>query len=107
MTMIEKIKQSNRLEPLAAQLCGGLKPSGHSKRYLIGWCPFCQPEGKKPGKHARFWVDTEMQICNCFKPTCKADKPMDVINLYARWRHLDNDSAIADLYLETLIGGKA
>jgi hypothetical protein len=103
MRTIQKIKDTFKIEPIAARYCGGLKPSGHSKRYLVGYCPDCQPVGKR-ARPPRFWVDTKLQICNCFKPSCKSPKPMDVINLYARLNGLDNDTAIADLWAERAIG---
>lgn len=103
--MIDKIRQYHRIEILAARACGGLQPSRSSTsgsgRYFVGWCPFCQPNG--PGKfkeQRKLWVDVNLQICNCFKARCRADKPMDVINLYARLHNLDNDAAIAALWLE-------
>lgn len=95
MTKIEQIKQYHNLPAYAARLCGGLKKSGHSRRYLVGYCPFCQPNPVK-GKRPRFWVDTELQLSGCFK--CRMT-PMDIINLYAAINHLDNLTAVADLYL--------
>lgn len=96
MRTIEKIKTYYTIAPLAAQHCGGLKPSGHSKRYLVGYCPDCQPIGKRE-RPPRFWVDTELQICNCFKPSCASPKPLDVINLYAKMNGIDNDAAVTEL----------
>ena len=103
MTTIEKIKAYYKIQRIAAQFCGGLGPSGHSRRYLIGWCPQCQQKRKKH-ERPRFWVDTELQLCNCFKPGCMGGKPMDVINLYAKLHGLDNDGAIANMWAERTLG---
>jgi len=96
-TKIEKIKKHHTLAPMVARACGGLRPSGHSKRYLVGYCPRCQVPGKR-AKPRRFWVDTEKQLCNCFKPGCGQDRAMDVINFWAWLQNTDNDGAIAELH---------
>lgn len=99
--MIDKIRQYHRIEILAAKACRGLRQSSTDGRYFVGWCPFCQPDGPT-SKHEqrKLWVDKRLQICNCFRARCKADRPMDVINFYGRLNNLDNDGAIAKLWLD-------
>jgi len=82
MTPIEKIKQSVDICKIVAQYCGGLRPSGYSKRYLMGYCPFCQADGEGRKKRPKLWVDPEKQLCNCFK--CGDRLPMDVVTFVAR-----------------------
>lgn len=93
--MIQKIKEFHRLEPFAAKACGGLIPS-NKKPWLVGYCPKCQTDRQKQRK---FWVDTDLQICNCFK--CgNPSKPMDIINLYCWLHDVDTLLAITELTIK-------
>lgn len=54
-------------------------------------CPF--HEDKNPS----FWLNDTEGICNCFKPDCASDKPMDIINLYMRLHRCSMKQAIREL----------
>lgn len=64
---------------------------GSGGRYYLGKCPF------HPDRHPSFWVDTKLGLANCFRRDCGAEKPMDVVNLYARYHKITNTQAIYDL----------
>lgn len=61
----------------------------HGGRYKLVCCPF------HDDKNPSFWVDVDMQICGCYAGC--TDKPLDVINLYARLYSLSNVEAIKAL----------
>ena len=96
MDTITKIKQNISFPAYVARHTKGLKPSDRTGRYYLGYCPFCQPD-KSTYARRKFWVDTELNICNCFSPKCKSAKPMDIINFYARLNHTSDKEAIAAL----------
>lgn len=55
-------------------------------RWLRCQCPLHDDDSPS------FWIDTQQQICGCFAGC--TDKPLDVINLYARLYGLSNREAI-------------
>lgn len=78
--LVAKIKNSYSVESFFP---GAQKSGPH---HLLTLCPLHDDH------HPSFWVDTSKQICGCFAG-CN-DKPMDVINLYARIHGLNNQDAI-------------
>ena len=98
MDKIGKIKAGINFAAYIARYTNGLKPSGGGGRYYVGRCPFHQA-GKKYYR-PKFWVDTEKGICNCFNPRCRSERPMDIINFYARINNTSNKQAIAELLRE-------
>lgn len=99
MSKVNAIKQKTNFAQILARDCGGLKNSGNG--YFVGYCPFCQPT-KLRGKRA-FWFDSKRNLANCFKPSCKNHKPMDLINYVARKNGLTNSEAIALLASDSAI----
>ena len=93
-TLILQIRERLPLAPFVAQYSGGVKQSGRGW-FVAVTCPFCTG-------HKKLWIDGRpgRQVCNCFKPTCAAFRPMDVINFYARLKGLDNRRAIEELARE-------
>lgn len=92
---IVNLKKEINICTVVAPHTGGLR-SAKNSRYLRGYCPWCQPNGQTKRKsNRRFWVDTELKICNCHK--CKFDLPMDVFNFYARLYNISNLDAIQEL----------
>jgi hypothetical protein len=79
---VEKIRKQVRIE----QFFTTLTDTSHGGRWKVTLCPFHDDQ------HPSFWLDTERQICNCL--TCNFEKPLDVINLYARLYGIDNSAAI-------------
>jgi len=71
-----------------------LRTSG--SRFYVCHCPFCQADAPAKAK-PRFWINVDLDVCNCFVPACRQPKPMDVINLYAMLNHLSNSDAIRAL----------
>lgn len=69
-------------------ILGGAERSSRDGRWYVALCPF--HEDHTPS----FWIDTVRGICGCRK--CNI-KEMDVIDLYARMRKIDNRSAILEL----------
>ena len=63
-----------------------VKSSGRG--WFMARCPFHEDENPS------FWIDSNRGLCGCF--ACM-DKPMDVINLYARLRGIDNESAVYEM----------
>ena len=95
-TKIEVIRLLLSIAPFVSPHTNGLKRSG--PRFYIGRCPFHQSQNDPPGKR-QFWVNPEFGICGCFNPGCDAhEKPMDVINFYARLNGLTNSEAIVKLW---------
>lgn len=88
---IDEIKA--RLSILAvAEKMTSLQPSdGGAGRYYLGNCPF------HADKHPSFWLDVELGLSGCFRPDCGGEKPMDVINLYARHHRISNTEAVHQL----------
>ena len=75
-----------------AEKITNLTPSDGSRgRYYLGKCPF------HPDEHPSFWVDVQLGLANCFRAHCGGEKPMDVVNLYARHNEITNTEAIYDL----------
>lgn len=107
---ISNIKQTYnpQLFRYLARHVGGLKPSGNSQRYLIGYCPACQRNraaeiAKK--KRPKMWVDTKLYLVGCFRPGCTFNQQnQDVINVYAFIEGLDNQHAVAELVLRRNMG---
>lgn len=89
--LCNQIKSELRIDSLLSQYTV-LTPSG-SAGWFVCRCPF--HDDHRPS----MWVNTNLGICKCYKPTCRAhgDKPMDVINLYSLITGLQNGSAIFDL----------
>lgn len=81
--LIAKIKAAYPIESLFPQA----KPSG--KGWLLATCPFHDDH------HPSLWINTEQGICGCFSGC--TDKPLDVINVYARMNGLSNRDAIGIL----------
>lgn len=75
-----------------------IKPSG--PRFYLSHCPFCQTDAPAKAK-PKFWINHELDLCNCFSPSCASERPMDVINLYARLERMSNRDAIHALYTLT------
>lgn len=101
MTPTDQIKKAFPIAPFVAPYTKGLRKSGDG--WFIGFCPFHNAD--KPTKKT-FWVNPAKGVCNCFVPRCKADKPMDVINFYARMQNISNQEAIDILKLKIKIGDK-
>lgn len=80
VTLIEKIRKSFQIEDFFP----GLKGTG--KDWFITLCPLHDDHNPS------FWVNAQKQVCGCFAG-CN-DKPMDVVNLYARLHGLSNREAI-------------
>lgn len=69
-----------------------LEHTSNDGRWYRCRCPFHDDHDPS------FWLDTERQICGCFSSGCSAhDRPLDVINLYARLYGLSNTDAIGHL----------
>lgn len=64
------------------------KPSG-PPRWFKTFCPFHNDSNPS------FWIDTEQQLCGCFAGC--TDKPLDVIDLYARLHGLSGGMAIEEM----------
>jgi hypothetical protein len=84
--LITHIRQAVRIEDFFTDL----EKSG--TKHLMSWCPF---HDDQPGTRS-FWIDTDLQICGCFKG-CTGAKPLDVINLFARLQGLTNQQAILSM----------
>lgn len=69
-------------------LPGKAIPSSQDGRWYLALCPFHDDHNPS------FWIDTARGLCGCH--TCRG-KQMDVINLYARLRGIDNSLAITEL----------
>jgi hypothetical protein len=68
----------------------GAVRSGGNNRWYVDWCPF-HPDSLH-GNSRSFWIDNQRGICNCY--SCNFDRPMDVINFYARLHGLSNLEAL-------------
>ena len=99
MSKVNAIKKEIKIASfVSTHTLTGLKQGrGRARRYFTGLCPFHQADG---GKRPQFWVDVDLGLCNCFNPRCASDKPMDVINFYARIEGLSLEKAIEELYEE-------
>ncbi len=80
-TLIRRIKAVLRIEDLLAT---ELEPTG--SHHSVTLCPLHDDHNPS------FWVDTAQGICGCYAGC--TDKPLDVINLYARMNDLSNGDAI-------------
>lgn len=93
--IVEQIKERLPIVPFVAQYTNGLKSTGRG--WYTGRCPFHQPHTDPPNKR-KFWVSEVKGICGCFVPRCNSNqpgqKPMDVINFYARLHQISNNEAI-------------
>jgi hypothetical protein len=78
--LIEKIKKTFRIESFFPNA----RKSGSA--WLLDRCPLHDDHNPS------FWINTEQQICGCFAGC--TDKPLDVINLYARMHGVSNTEAI-------------
>lgn len=65
----------------------GVKSSGHG--WFMARCPF--HEDNNPS----FWIDSNRGLCGCFSGC--TDKPMDVIDLFARLQGVSNEAAIYEM----------
>lgn len=101
MSLISQLKEHYNIAAVVAPYTNGLRQPQNTTwgEYLNGWCPFCQNGQPQSGKSRRFWVNTEIGLCNCMHPRCSSPKPMDVINFYARIWGISNEQAIQDLAL--------
>lgn len=64
-----------------------VKPEVETGRdFYLARCPFHDDHSPS------FWLNTELQVCGCFAGC--TDKPLDVINLYARLHSIHNREAI-------------
>ncbi|MBD3251303.1 hypothetical protein GF380_02405, partial [Candidatus Uhrbacteria bacterium] len=92
--VVAKIKQSLPLEDLLRKYTR-LIPSGPG-----GWFKCCCPfhDDHTPS----MWVNTELGLCNCWKPSCIAHRarPLDVINVYGLLTGLKNGEAIRHLAVQ-------
>jgi hypothetical protein len=77
---ISKIKSKFRLQSM---LNGVVRTGEH---WYMALCPF------HGDKNPSFWIDDRKQIGNCQK--CNFNKPLDVINIYAKMHSLSDDQAI-------------
>jgi hypothetical protein len=82
MGTVDAIRKQVRIE----QFFTSLTDTSRDGRWKVTLCPFHDDQ------HPSFWLDTERQICNC--QACNFEKPLDVINLYARLYGVSNDQAI-------------
>lgn len=64
-----------------------LEPSGNG--HYITRCPL------HDDNNPSMWVNLDDKICGCYAGC--TDKPLDVINLYARMNRINNDAAIREL----------
>ena len=83
--MVTAIRQAITVESFFANL------ERTGDHHYLAPCPLHDDD--KPS----FWIDTQKQICGCFAG-CAGDKPLDVINLYARLHGLNNREAILSLF---------
>lgn len=80
--LVDHIKQTLRIETLLKDT----EQTSRDGRWLRCRCPL--HEDSNPS----FWIDTAKQICGCFGGC--TDKPLDIVNLYARLYGLTNKEAI-------------
>ncbi len=104
-TLIAEIKKRMTILDVVQDHVLFIKPTP-TPGWYIGRCPFHQAatfNSGDPLSKRKFWIDSRpgRQICGCFVPRCAADnpgqKPMDVINFYARLHNLSNRLAIFEL----------
>jgi len=88
---IDNIKARLSILEFAEKITNLTPSDGGEGRFYLGKCPFHND------KHASFWVDVQLGLANCFRPDCGGEKPMDIINLYARHNQITNTEAIYDL----------
>lgn len=67
------------------------RPSSPDCRWWVARCPFHDDHNPS------FWLDNVRGTCNCFVPGCKAERPMDIFNFYARMHRMSNEHAIDEL----------
>lgn len=80
--LVDHIKQTLRIENLLVDT----EQTSHDGRWLRCRCPLHEDDNPS------FWIDTARQICGCFGGC--TNKPLDVVNLYARLYGLTNTEAI-------------
>ncbi len=79
-SLVEQIKERYRIEQFFNRLYS------QKRGYYMTHCPF------HDDRHPSMWVDVENQYCGCFAGC--TDKPLDVIDLYARFYNLSIQEAI-------------
>jgi len=79
---VSKIKSTLKIEDFFTNL----RPTSKDGRWHMTTCPL------HDDNHPSFWVDVKNQVCGCHAHC--VDKPMDVIDLYARLHGLSNGEAI-------------
>ena len=78
--VIDQIRATYKVEQF-------VKPEIETGRdFYLAKCPF------HDDKNPSLWLNTELQVCGCFAGC--TDKPLDVINLYARLHSIHNREAI-------------
>ncbi|MGB4253875.1 MAG: bifunctional DNA primase/polymerase [Minisyncoccales bacterium] len=78
--VVDAIRATYRVEQF-------VKPEVETGRnFYLARCPF------HDDKNPSLWLNTELQVCGCFAGC--TDKPLDVINLYARLHSIHNREAI-------------
>lgn len=99
MSDISQVKQTYNIAAVVAPYTNGLMqfPGTTYPEYFNGWCPWCQNGQPQKNKSRRFWVNPTIGLCNCMHPRCKSEKPMDVVNFYARIWGISNSEAAKEL----------
>lgn len=83
--LVEEVKAATSI----LSLLPGAEQTDRSGRWWIVRCPL--HDDKSPS----MWVDAQRGLCGCYAG-CN-DRPMDVVDLYARLHGLDNRGAIREL----------
>lgn len=88
---VKSIKENLRIEDLFTELYPNnfLSNSDNTGRYKITCCPFHDDHNPS------FWIDIEKQICGCHSGCTQ--KPLDIINLYAKAKAISDREAIKAL----------
>jgi len=84
-SIVAEIRSRVRIESLFPDA----ERSSRGAGWLVARCPF--HDDKMPS----FWIDTNRQICGCYAGC--TDRPLDIINLYARLYNIGNAEAIEQL----------
>ena len=84
-SIVAEIRNRVRIESLFPDA----ERSSRGAGWLVAKCPF--HDDKTPS----FWIDTDRQICGCYAGC--TNKPLDIINLYARLYNIGNVEAIEQL----------
>lgn len=80
---VERIKHHIRIQDI---LSGVINTGEH---WYMALCPFHKD------RNPSFWIDDRRQIGNCQK--CNFQRPLDVVNIYARLHQIDEGDAIRTL----------